>query len=599
MHHRSDNQNGVALVLALYLTAALSVIATGLMFLSQVETYSSANYRTMSQARYGAEAGVNKAVYFLLNGYTGPTTTNPTDPFAVYDTSKSPVQFGGKAVTLSTVKGVSSNYADPNVVAAFLAATTGSMSLYPGTVSYAAVATMTAMRQVDGQTVITWQITGDGTVPGARPATVEVTATLEKQVVRTPGNSYAAFATSGTCGAIDMNSSTVDSYDSTGKANDDDKWDRDDRDHDGWRDHDRDHDGWDDNDHNRDGWNDNDDDRDGWDDREEGHGRWNSDDEHAAYFETNDGPRVVYATYEPAPSRLESLYLALVAFEGSDGYGSGHSRGRGRGHSHGHDDDDEHARTPDSSTSGGDVGTNGNLNANNSATINGTLSTPRVGAGNCNSGNVNAQTMKNGARVTGGLVNLSQSVKFTTPTPTGPTPDRSNYHLVDDDVTLSNPTGARALGNVHLNNNSTLTLAAGTYNFNSLKLNNDSEIIIASGPVTINIIGTGDSNPIQLNSSSIRGATNGDRWSAAQLTINYAGSGQIQMENDAVMVGQLNAPNARVSINSSEVYGSVVGSTIDMNNDAAIHFDRRLKSAAASTYTVGADMLTSFSWKKY
>lgn len=598
MHHRHDNQHGVALVLALYLTAALSVIATGLMFLSQVETYSSANYRTMSQARYGAEAGVNKAVYFLLNAYTGPTTSNPTDPFAAYDISKSPVQLGGKAVVLSTVKGTSSNYADASVVAAFLSAASGSMNLYPGSVAYSATATMLAMRQVDGQTVITWQITGDGVVAGARPATVEVTATLEKQVVRAPGNAYAAFATSGTCGALDLNSSTVNSYDSTGMENDDDRWDPDDRDHDGWRDHDRDHDGWRDDDHDHDGWDDNDDDRDGWDDREESHGHWNNDDEdHAAYLESNDGPRVVFATYEPPPSPLESLYVALAAFEG--GGDGGHGRGRGRGHDRGHDDDHEYARTPPTSTSGGDVGTNGNLNANNSATINGTLSTPRVGAGNCNSGSVNAQTMKNGARVTGGLVNLSQAVKFTTPTPTGTMPTTSSYNLVDDDVTLTNPTGNRALGNVHLTNHSTLTLQAGTYNFNSLELTNDSEIVIASGPVTINIIGTGNSTPLQLNSSSIRGATTGDRWSAAQLTINYAGTGQLQMVNDAIMVGQLNAPNAKVSINSSELYGSVIASTIGMTNDAAIHFDRRLKSAAASTYTVGADMLTSFSWKKY
>ncbi|MFN7916390.1 MAG: hypothetical protein U0Q55_13705 [Vicinamibacterales bacterium] len=71
------------------------------------------------------------------------------------------------------------------------------------------------------------------------------------------------------------------------------------------------------------------------------------------------------------------------------------------------------------------------------------------------------------------------------------------------------------------------------------------------------------------------------------------------MTNDVTMVGQINAPNAKVSLNSSDVYGSVIASTIGMTNDAAIHFDRRLKSAAASTYTVGADMLTSFSWKKY
>ena len=54
---------------------ALSVLGASLMFLSQTETYASLNYRVMSQARYAAEAGVQKAANFLLD----PTQYRDTD----------------------------------------------------------------------------------------------------------------------------------------------------------------------------------------------------------------------------------------------------------------------------------------------------------------------------------------------------------------------------------------------------------------------------------------------------------------------------------------------------------------------------------------
>src|SRR5713226_10178176 len=66
-------ERGVALILALILLLVLSVMAVSLMFLSQTETWSSLNYRLMSQARGGAEAGVNAAANFLMStGYTPP-----------------------------------------------------------------------------------------------------------------------------------------------------------------------------------------------------------------------------------------------------------------------------------------------------------------------------------------------------------------------------------------------------------------------------------------------------------------------------------------------------------------------------------------------
>ena len=63
----THKERGIALVLALFLMSAMSVLAASLMFLSQTETYASMNYRMMSQARYAGEAAVQKASDFLLS----------------------------------------------------------------------------------------------------------------------------------------------------------------------------------------------------------------------------------------------------------------------------------------------------------------------------------------------------------------------------------------------------------------------------------------------------------------------------------------------------------------------------------------------------
>src|SRR5262249_5178222 len=58
---------GSALVLAMCLLLVASVIGGAMIMLSQTETYSSMNYRSMTQARYAAESGVHKAINYLLN----------------------------------------------------------------------------------------------------------------------------------------------------------------------------------------------------------------------------------------------------------------------------------------------------------------------------------------------------------------------------------------------------------------------------------------------------------------------------------------------------------------------------------------------------
>lgn len=209
------DEKGIALIIALFLTAALSALGASVMFISQTETYSSMNYRVMSQARYGAESGIYKTVHYLLNSYTPPKTGSGTDPISAYDTTKSPVEYNGQPVVLSALASVNSNYPVQTVKTAFSDAAQGSLAQGNTSVNYAASATMLSMQELGGQTVITWQLTADGTIPSGRPATVEVSSVLEKQVVRSISYAFAAFATANTCGALTWSSAYTDSYDST------------------------------------------------------------------------------------------------------------------------------------------------------------------------------------------------------------------------------------------------------------------------------------------------------------------------------------------------------------------------------------------------
>src|SRR5947207_13077932 len=68
---KRSNQKGVALLMTLILVLVISVMAASMMFLAQSETLSSVNYRLMTQARYGAEAGFHAAADYLTNSTTG------------------------------------------------------------------------------------------------------------------------------------------------------------------------------------------------------------------------------------------------------------------------------------------------------------------------------------------------------------------------------------------------------------------------------------------------------------------------------------------------------------------------------------------------
>src|SRR5262250_1930153 len=127
------NEKGVALILTLILLAVLSVMAISLLFIGQSETWGSMNYRLMTQARYGAEAGVNAAANWIQNSYTAPTTAQ----LASFNLTKSPVATtSGTDVVLSADSSVTGTYPISSVQSAFASAATGTVAADNTTVTY-------------------------------------------------------------------------------------------------------------------------------------------------------------------------------------------------------------------------------------------------------------------------------------------------------------------------------------------------------------------------------------------------------------------------------------------------------------------------------
>jgi PilX N-terminal len=217
---KHSNQAGTALLITLILVLVLSVMTISMMFLAQSETWSSLNYRLMTQARYGAEGGLHAAANYLTNPSTGYPGIGSSDPLSAYGVNVSPVTYSGSPVVLSSLSGVSSNYPVSSVKTNFATATTGSLISGSNTVKYTASAQLLSMKQIiqcgNAQPLVAqlWKLTSHGDINGVRNSEVEVSALLESHIV--PCYKYAAFATSTGCGAINWSGGgPIDSYDSS------------------------------------------------------------------------------------------------------------------------------------------------------------------------------------------------------------------------------------------------------------------------------------------------------------------------------------------------------------------------------------------------
>jgi Tfp pilus assembly protein PilX len=226
MFMKRINQKGSALIFALILLLVLSAMAGSLMFLSNSETFSSMNYRMMTEARYGAEAGVHAAANFLMSPNYVPPAAPPGGNFNGYTTNVYPVQTAaGGPVVLTTIAGQQSTYPDGQMVAAFTNAMNATQPLQQGgqnganTVNYSASAQLMSMVSIlpfgtaTPATIQTWQITAHGDVANVENGEAEVVTTLERYI--SPAFAYAAFADANGCGSLSFTGNgTTDSYDS-------------------------------------------------------------------------------------------------------------------------------------------------------------------------------------------------------------------------------------------------------------------------------------------------------------------------------------------------------------------------------------------------
>ncbi len=222
---KRSSQKGAALIFAMIFTLVLTIVGVSMMFLSQSETWSTLNYRLMTESRYGAEAGLHAAANYLMNNYVPPTdAVGATDQLASYNSAVSPVTAGGTPVVLgTTMNGLSSNYPVSGTQTTFTTAGSSYVTAGNNTINYSTNAELLSMRKVRHcntdltMTAQLWKLTSHGDITGVRNSEVEVSALLESHVV--PCFNYAGFATGTGCGSISFNSGgQVDSYDSSALA---------------------------------------------------------------------------------------------------------------------------------------------------------------------------------------------------------------------------------------------------------------------------------------------------------------------------------------------------------------------------------------------
>ena len=259
------------------------------------------------------------------------------------------------------------------------------------------------------------------------------------------------------------------------------------------------------------------------------------------------------------------------------------------------------------SASDGNIGTNGNYNGG--GVINGSLSTPRTGVGNCADGAVTATTSS--ASISAGITSLAQPITFPTPPAPSPLPPTTDDSVQKNSgcpagaahctanpgvgMTITPPTSSTVvtLGNVKVSGGATLHLGAGIYVVNSLELSGGSTIVVDSGPVIFKVAGVGQTTPLDLAG----GAVSNPSYNPTNLQFIYGGTGTLKLTGNSATAALVMAPNAAAELNGTgDFYGALISKTVSGGGNAAIHYDRNLQKYAM---TQGNPVLHQFTWASY
>jgi Tfp pilus assembly protein PilX len=540
-----QDEKGIALVITLFLMATLSALAVSMMFLAQTETASSRNYRTMSQARYAAEAGVHEMANYLMYTWVAPVA-----PYTNYDATRVPVTCTGGCSNLVGASGTCNGSTIANavnsgcIVIGYSAATSnnpagtinsgasGTLATNSsgttsngamGTVTYNAAAVLMSIRQINvygGQpaSIATWQIISDGTVPPSTAAIVEVSSSLEQELGQ--AQAYAVFASSGTCGSITIAGAAVtDSYNSVTMVG---------------------------------------------------------------------SPPLTGSPLGAAGSVGGVGTNGNLNVSGSVTINGTLSTPRTGGGTCSNS-------SPDAITGSGNKwsysGTNKLSQSVNypTPTIPGSIPTTNITI-QASDGSAVCQSKLVAALASGWTCTVSNI------------PVANTLTLTPTSTSIS----SMALGNVSVGSNTNLVIAAPvgavgttieTLNVNSFAIGSNATMSMATGTnVVMNIAGqhlTGTTLPLDLSGGGNVNTT----YDPSRLQIIYPGTGQLKLVGNNSIAATVYAPNALVTtVGTGNMYGAVLGGTFQDLGGAQIHFDSALTKKFS---TLGDYMLTSFSWKKY
>jgi hypothetical protein len=266
-------------------------------------------------------------------------------------------------------------------------------------------------------------------------------------------------------------------------------------------------------------------------------------------------------------------------------------------------------------TTGGDVGSNGNLDVQSGSVVDGVYYSPLTGTGNCNSGSPDA--VNSSTSISGGVAQLSAPRTFTTPPAPSPAPPTTSQQINSNTCPTggnaitgcsnSSPSGSYVVlasgtyGNLTVSGNGTVAELSCSpasspcvYNVNVLTVQGGAALqILGGGQVIINVAGAGSTQPITFSG----GNSVENSGPPGNFELEYAGTQKITLSGGGSAAGIVNAPNSPITLSGGSAwFGSIVGSTITVSGGTQIHYDMALKSSSAS---LGRWHVSSFTWNKY
>src|SRR5215813_7303820 len=117
---RNRHERGIAMIIAILSLLVLSTLGASIIFMTQNEIWTAANYKLVTQSRYAAEAGLQKSVNWMVNSYPVPAS------YTSFDMTSSPVNclsgcpnVSSTTIVLSATNGTNGNYPTSTVQDAF------------------------------------------------------------------------------------------------------------------------------------------------------------------------------------------------------------------------------------------------------------------------------------------------------------------------------------------------------------------------------------------------------------------------------------------------------------------------------------------------